>query len=111
MTVGLSANPGQTVTIAVEVKNSGGQRVDGYVPQVDFVDTPSGLPMSGYPDNMVRLSEGLYTAAIVIPSGLTAVGTYVVSASWVHPNTGLTQYEAFLINAALPFGNATVTML
>lgn len=111
MTVGLSANPGQTVTIAVQVLDSNGQRVDGYVPQVDFVVLPSGAQYTGYPEAMARQSEGLYTAAIVIPSGVAAVGTYLVSASWLHPNTGLPQYEVFLINAGLPFGNATVTML
>ena len=109
--IGISANPGQTITVAVQVTDSNGQRVDGYVPQVDFVILPSGSQFSGYPENMVLETQGLYTASIVIPSGLTAIGTYVVSASWTHPNTGFTQYEVFLINVALPFGNATVTML
>lgn len=109
--IGISANPGQSVIVAVQVLDNTGQRVDGYVPQVDFVIAPSGAQYSGYPEAMVRLSEGLYTATIVIPSGLTAVGTYLVSASWVHPNTSQSQYEVFLINAALPFGNSTVTML
>jgi len=111
MTVGISANPGQTVLVAVPVLNSSGQRTDGYVPQVDFVVLPSGVQYSDYPENMVRQSEGLYTASIVIPSGIAAVGTYLVSASWTHPDTGLPQSEIFLINAALPFGNATVEML
>jgi hypothetical protein len=109
MTVGISANPGQTVIVVVQVTDSNGQRVDGYVPQIDFVVLPSGSQFSGYPENMINESLGLYTAAIVIPSGISAVGTYLVSASWIHPNTGLSQYEVFLINAALPFGSATVT--
>jgi len=109
MTIGISANPGQTVIVALQIIDLNGERIDGYVPQIDFVINPAGSQFTGYPENMARLSEGLYNSSIVIPSGLAAVGTYLVSVSWSHPNTGFTQSELFLINAALPFGTSSVS--
>lgn len=112
--IGLSANPDQNVTIAIQVLDGYGQRTDGYTsdgytPQVDFVITPNGSQFSGYPENMARISEGLYNSTIVIPSGIASVGTYLASVSWIHPDNGTTQYELFLIHVARPFGVATVT--
>ena len=109
MTVGLFANPGQSVGVAVQILDLNSERIDGYVPQVDFVVTPAGSTQSGFPSAMTREAEGLYSLNINIPTGLTAVGTYIVSTSWNRPGTAFTQYKVFLINVALPFGNATVS--
>lgn len=107
--IGLSANPGQTIIIAVQTLDGYGSRVDGYIPQIDFVMAPSGSEFSGFPSQMTRITEGLYNSAISLPTGLSAVGTYLVSVSWLHPDTNAPQYELFLINAGLPFGAAIVT--
>jgi len=109
MTTGMFANPGQTIILAVEVLDSNGSRVDGYIPTLDSVLDPSGTALSGFPDAMTRLSLGLYNLGVSIPSGITAIGTYIASASWEHPDTGFTQYDLFLINVALPFGTASAT--
>ena len=106
---GITANPGQNVTLAVQVLDGYGERVDGYAPQVDFIRDPSGNNISGYPENMVRISEGLYISTIVIPNGINAVGTYLVSTSWNKPNTNNLNYELFIIHVARPFGTATAT--
>jgi len=109
MTVGLFANPGQTIVLAVEILNSGGSRTDGYAATLDFVLDPSGAALSGYPAAMTRVTTGLYNIGVDIPSGLLSVGTYIASVSWAHPTTSATQYQLFLINVALPFGTYTAT--
>jgi len=109
MTVGLFANPGQTIVLAVGVLNNQNSRQDGYVPTVDFVRDPSGSDLTGFPAVMVRDSVGLYDKGVSIPTGVTAIGTYIASVSWTHPDTAATQYELFLINVALPFGTASAT--
>jgi hypothetical protein len=107
--IAISANPGQSVRVAVNVLNSNGELVDGYVPQIDYVINPSGQMFSGYPATMVRESVGIYSSPVDIPSGLLAVGTYIVSTSWPRPGTAFTQSAVYIINAALPFGNASVS--
>lgn len=110
MTTSLSANPGQTVTIAIQVVDGGGVLHDGYqAPTVDFIQMPSGSNAAGYPIAMSEITKGIWQHAFTIPSGLTAVGSYVVSCSWPHPDSGLFQNELFIINVALPFGNASVS--
>ena len=109
MTVGLFANPGQTIILAVEVLNNQNSRQDGYVPTMDFVLDPSGTGLSGFPSVMTNIGTGLYNLGVSIPTGVTSIGTYIASVSWTHPDTAATQYELFLINVALPFGTASAT--
>ena len=109
MTVGLFANPGQSVGVAVQVLDLNDERIDGYVPQIDYVINPAGTMQTGFPTAMTNEATGLYSLNISIPTGLTAVGTYIVSVSWLRPGTAFTQSEVFLINVALPFGNAKVS--
>jgi len=89
--------------------DSNGERVDGYVPQIDYIIDPSAVMISGYPLAMSREAVGLYSSGVSIPTGILAIGTYIVSVSWSRPGTALTQYEVFLINVALPFGTMSAT--
>ena len=107
--IGIFGNPGQTIILAVEVLNSQGSRIDGYAPTMDFVLDPSGSGLSEFPSSMTRLNTGLYNIGISVPTGITAIGTYIASASWAHPETAATQYQLFLINIALPFGASIAT--
>lgn len=104
----MNANPGQIVSVTTQILDVDGQRVDGYVPQIDYVINPAGIMLAGYPLAMIRETVGVYRSSISIPTGILAIGTYIVSVSWSRPSTSLTQYEVFLINVALPFGNASV---
>ena len=108
MTIAISVNPGQTAIIAVQTLDGYGQREDGYIPQVDFVLDPSGEQLIGYPVAMSAIATGLYNSAIVIPTGITAVGTYLASVSYINIE-GYVTSEIFLIHAARPFGAATVS--
>ncbi len=113
MTVSFAANPGQTVGLVVEVLDGYGTRVDGYAPTLDFVLDPNDANLAGFSATlMTRLSTGLYKANLTLPSGASAVGTYVASASWTDPEDATnTFFEAFTINVALPFGNSSVSPL
>lgn len=113
MTTSLFANPGQTITLAVQILDSDDSRVDGYQdgyqgPTIDFIRLPSGSNASGYPMEMTRIDTGLYIHSLILPSGTSGVGTYIVSASWNHPDTEAEQYELFIITVAMPFGNSSV---
>ena len=103
----LNTNPGQTVLLPVEVLDSTNTRVDGYAPTLDFVRNPDGSELIGS-TIMTNIDTGLYQVSVAIPSGVNAVGSYIASASWVHPTTSVVQYELFLINVALAFGSAAV---
>lgn len=110
MTVSLSTNPGQTVRIIVATKDGYGERVDGYAAQVDFVLNPDLTEFSGtFPASMEEVSVGLYSFEIALPSGVSNIGTYIASVSWIDPDSGSTQYEDFLINSFRPFGNSSVS--
>lgn len=106
---GIFANPGQTIGVAVQTLDSNAERVDGYVPQIDYVIIPTGTMMSGFPLVMTREAVGTYSGDVIIPFGITAIGTYIISTSWTRPGTALTQYKLFLVNVALAFGNTSVS--
>jgi hypothetical protein len=109
-TTSIFANPGKNVTIAVQVLDGYG-RSDGYgSPVVDWVRFPSGLMAADFPQAMTRIEQGVYAYTLSIPSGMSSVGTFIVSASYSDPlDQSLTKFELFLINVALPFGNSSVS--
>lgn len=104
----ISSTPGQSVGISVEVLDVNGERVDGYIPQIDYVINPLNVMQNGFPLNMTNRAVGVYNSNITIPSGVTAIGTYIASVSWSRPGRALTQYQVFLISISLPLG-ATVS--
>lgn len=109
MTTALFANPGQTLNIAIQVTDGYGGLHDGYqAPTVDFVLLPNGNLAAGYPANMTQIALGIWTHALTIPTGVNALGSYVVSCSWPHPETTVFQNELFILNVAFPFGNTTI---
>ena len=105
------ANPGQTVTLVTQVVDGYGARVDGYVPQVTNVLFPSGSLASGFPQDMVRLSTGLYKHDLSIPAGTSSLGTFIASVLFTNPATAGPTWQVFAIQVALPFGNSSVTPL
>ena len=104
------ANPGQTVRLVVQTLDTDGYRIDGYVPQVINVYFPDLSLAAGYPSAMVRIETGLYVHGLVIPTGSTALGTFVVS---VYSEDGNSKpiWDTFMIQVARPFGNSSVSPL
>lgn len=102
-------NPGQNVSLVTQVLDNSGQRVDGYQPVVDFVVFPDLSNAEGYPLPMQQIGLGLYLHNLIIPSGPGSLGTFIASVSWPHPDSGITQYQLFSIQVAMPFGVSTVS--
>ena len=109
--ISLSANPGQTVSLVTQVIDGYGARVDGYVPQVVNVLFPDLSSASGYPQAMTRVSTGLYTHQLSIPSGTSGLGTFIVSVLFTNPSTGGPEWQVFQVTGILPFVNVSVTPL
>lgn len=107
----LFANPGQVVTFSLQTIDGYGARVDGYVPRVMQVLFPDLTASSGFPSNMQRIGTGLYIHQLTIPAGATSVGTFIVSTLFTDPDTNSPQWDVFLINVALPFGNSSISPL
>lgn len=110
MTTSFNALPGQTITLCIQVVDNTGKLHDGYqAPTLDFIKLPNGSSASGYPVVMTEIITGIWKISLVIPSGITAIGTYICSISYPDPDTAVFQNELFLINVILPFGVSSVT--
>lgn len=106
----LSYHPGQTATVILSVFNSNGELADGYgTPEVTSILFPTGAAASGLPLEMTSLATGLYKSQFALPTGLTAVGTYVVVVSYVDPDTLEPKNEVTEIVVSAPFGNFSVS--
>lgn len=105
----LFANPGQTVSLVVQTVDGYGARQDGYVPQVMSVYFPDRTLAGGFPENMTRLEQGLYIHNIIIPQGLTSIGTFTASVLYNQPGTNKPIWQLFSINVARPFGNSSAS--
>ncbi len=125
-------SPGQTATIFVETLDSNGERadasVDGYlgdsVADPDFADgyfdgyhNPMVIRLvfpdlnlaDDYPVHMVKLDTGLYYYQFVLPTGSTAVGSYLVDISFTNPSTLFTNTALYQIAVNAPYGNYGVS--
>lgn len=111
MSIPIFTNPGQNVTLVIQVVDGYGDRVDGYVPQVTQVLFPSLSAASGYPQNMSSIGTGLYGHVLAIPTGTSSLGTFIASVKWTDPSGNGVIWEIFQIQVALPFGNSSVTPL
>jgi len=110
MTQTLSYFPGQLVTIFLEVKTIDGYRADSLtVPMVTRIIFPGFTLASGYPSAMTNLDTGLYYAQFTIPTGATAVGSYLVDVAYTNPTTSIINYEIYQVVVTAPFGNFGTT--
>jgi hypothetical protein len=120
MIVTLNYSPGQTVTIFLETLDANGERaettIDGYLdgyedgyidsyhhPMISQLIFPDLELSEDYPAHMIKLDAGLYYAQFVLPTGATAVGSYLVDISYSHPEapyyTNTVLYQ-IVVNAA-----------
>lgn len=107
----LNYSPGQTVSIFLE-------NTDGYqhvrqdsltVPVVVRILKPDLTPMDGYAQFMDRIDTGLYTFQFVLPTGASAVGSYLVDVSYTdHDGFHSSALYQIVVNAA--FGNYGITI-
>jgi hypothetical protein len=106
----LSASPGQTVTIVFDLLQDGYFIDDGYgIPQVYRIIFPNLTVAAGYPQSMNRIDVGLYNYSFLLPTGASAVGSYIVDIRFLDPTTGNPQSRIFQIICSAPFGNYTAS--
>lgn len=104
----LSYAPGQTATIFLQTLDANGQRADGYdgysLPFIDRLVFPDLTLATGYPANMVQLDVGLYYYQFILPTGASAIGSYLVDVWYPNPATSLQNYALYQIVVTAPGG-------
>lgn len=119
----LTAVPGQVVTIIFETLLSDGYRDDGYnaslfgppdgyandgyynLPVIERIIFPSLSEADGYPQKMVRIDTGLYYFQFTLPTGASAVGSYIVDLQYINPAGPSNISETFYqVICSAPFG-------
>jgi hypothetical protein len=105
----LNYTPGATATIFLELKDGYGQRMDdGYIPVVQQIILPTFTTATGYPQNMTELDIGLYYFQFTLPTGSTAVGSYLVDVAYLS-SAGYINNDIFQIVCFAVSGNYGVT--
>jgi hypothetical protein len=106
MSTVLSYSPGQLATIAWQVLNAQGFRVDGYggAPIIARIILPNLTVLPGFPVAMNVLDVGLYNYSFLLPTGAASVGTYLVDIYWYDPDTLQVQQDFIQINVTSPYG-------
>jgi len=103
---------GMVATIVLDTEAvPDGYAIDPINPIVAGVFKPDLTAMAGFPQNMTRLANevGTFLARFQLPSGTSAVGTYLVVVQWVDPQTRFQRHRTYSIVVGVPFGaNAVV---
>lgn len=108
--------PGQQVFLALEITRTDGYRVDGYtfLPNgydgyavINRIFFPNLTTSSLYPLRMNKIDVGLYYHSFVLPTGASAVGSYLVD-GYYYDATTLTKVSVlWQVLCSAPFGNFT----
>ncbi len=106
----LSYSPGAKATIILETLNAMGVRADGYMPTVTRIIFPDLTLAADYPQDMTALDVGLFYFEFILPTGATAVGTYLVDVMYNEPDTADYFMELYQIIVNAPYGNFTAML-
>jgi len=99
-------SPGQTVTVVLETLNvNGGRENSVSLPLVNRIILPSLTLAANFPQAMTQLDTGLYYYKFVLPTGATAVGTYIIDISYVDPAISMTKSFACQVVVTTVAGN------
>lgn len=102
-------SPGQIVTLILETLD-GYQRADsGTTPSITRIIFPDLTLASGYPQNMTRLSTGLYRFIFTLPKKAISIGSYVADVTWSDPHSGAPAQTYYQIIVTAPQGNYGIT--
>lgn len=107
----LNYTPGQTATVILEVNDGySNVRQDSLTtPVVLQIFKPDLSLMDGYVQEMTRLDTGLYIFKFVLPSGASAVGSYIVDISYTDPD-GYDSSSTVQILVNAPYGQYGLTI-
>ena len=105
--------PGETGTIVFETYDGYGVRADRYPTPVvsrvilpEFLDDDGYLALSdGYPQSMTQLDTGLFYYKFILPTGGSAVGTYIFDITYEDPSDNVLKKIAYQIIAQSVSGN------
>jgi hypothetical protein len=106
----LSYFPGNKVTLFLEVVDGYGRVNSITTPQIDGILLPTFTAAPGYPQPMSQLDIGLYYYQFVLPQGASAVGSYLVEASYTYQD-GYVNSQLYQIVVLAPFGNFSTTVV
>lgn len=102
--------PGQRATIFLETVDGYGARTDSAsTPTVNRIIFPDLSLASGFPQDMVKLDTGLYYYQIVLPRGLTSLGSYAVDVEFTNPATETINNVIYQIIISVNFSNASAS--
>jgi hypothetical protein len=105
----LQYSPGQVATVTISVFDSDDVLADGYsVPSITKIIMPNLASASGFPVDMTKISTGIYQYKFQLPSGASAVGSYVVVVSYTTP-TEDSKNEVIELQVNAPFANFSVS--
>ncbi len=101
---------GQVATIVLDTESADGYAIDPINPEVSGVFNPNLISLSGFPLPMSRLGNevGTFIARFQLPSGLSAVGTYLCVVKWVDSQTRYQRHRTYSIVVGVPFGGMSV---
>lgn len=105
-------SPGQIATIFLTNTGSDGYLLDTpSLPSIDRLVLPDLTDDDGYPQNMTKLDTGIYYFEYTIPSGASAVGTYLIKIVYEKGTAMDYTTEFYQIIVTAPYGiySATVT--
>lgn len=103
--------PGQKAAVFLETVDGYGTRTDApTLPIVSRILFPNLSLASGYPQNMVKLDTGLYYYTFTLPTGATAVGSYLVDVTFTNPANNETNSAAYQVIVSAPFGNYSASV-
>lgn len=99
-------SPGQSVTVVLETLSVTGSREDSpSLPTVDRIILPSLTLAANYPQSMIRIDTGLYYYKFILPSGSSAIGTYIIDVSYVDPAISVLKSVAYQVVVTAAAGN------
>lgn len=115
----LTYSPGQVVTVYLETRDTDGYLADGYYdgyaidgytsPIVKKIILPDMTSLSGYPHVMTKIETGTYYYQFTLPTGATAVGSYLVEIAYREPDTDLIKFSFYQVQVNAPFGLYSAT--
>ena len=112
----LSYFPGQEVTVLLETVDADSIRADGYLlpdgyilPIVSKILKPNLTYIDGYPFDMTKLEVGVYYYKFTLPTGASAVGSYIVDVTYLDPADSTLKQILYQIVVTAPYGNFGAT--
>ncbi len=107
----LNLFPGQICTVFLDT-------LDGYGSRKDPTETPfisriifPGLTLAeDYPQDMLKIDTGLYYYQFTLPTGASAVGSYLVDISYLNTDTDLPNSLLYQIIVQAPYGNYSASV-